>query len=59
MPIDPRPKLAAAPELTPDEVRDRGDRAAAELAEQKDRTDDEFRKTYALLNWVDEILARR
>jgi hypothetical protein len=59
MSIDPRPELAEAPELTADEVRDRGDRAAAELAEQKERAHDEIRKTYALLKRVDEILARR
>jgi hypothetical protein len=57
--IDPRPELAEAPELTVDEVRDRGDRAAAELAEHKDRAHDEIRKTYALLKRVDQILATR
>jgi hypothetical protein len=59
MSIDPRLGLAEAPELTADEVRDRGNRAAAELAEQKERAHDEIRKTYALLRRVDEILARR
>jgi len=37
MPNDPRHyELPAPPELTADEVQDLGDRAAAELAEQKD-----------------------
>jgi hypothetical protein len=35
MPNNPRPELPAASELTADEVQDLGDRAAAELAEQK------------------------
>jgi hypothetical protein len=59
MPNDPRPELPAAPELTADEVRNRGDRAAAELAEQTNRSHDEICKTYALLKQVDEMLARR
>jgi hypothetical protein len=58
MPHDPR-ELPAPPDLTANEVRDLGDRAAAELAEQKDRSHDEIRKTYALLKRVDEIMARR
>jgi hypothetical protein len=58
MPHDPR-ELPAPPDLTADEVRDLGDRAAVELAEQKDRSHDEIRKTYALLKRVDEIMARR
>jgi hypothetical protein len=58
MPHDPR-ELPAPPELNADEVRELGDRAAAELAEQKDRSHDEIRKTYALLKRVDEIMARR
>jgi hypothetical protein len=52
-------ELPAPPELTVADVRDRGDRAAAELAELKDRTHDEICKTNALLKRVDEILARR
>jgi hypothetical protein len=58
MPHDPR-ELPAPPDLTANEVRDLGDRAAAELAEQKDKSRDEIRKTYALLKRVDEIMARR
>jgi len=44
MPNDPRHFEL---ELTADEVRDLGDRAAAELAEQKDAAHDAIRETYA------------
>jgi hypothetical protein len=48
MPNDPRHyELPAPPELTADEVQDLGDRAAAELAEQKDAAHDAIRETYA------------
>jgi len=40
-------ELPAPPELTADEVQDLGDRAAAELAEQKDAAHDAIRETYA------------
>jgi hypothetical protein len=53
------PELPRPPELTADEVRDLGDRAAAETAEEKTRAYDEIRKSHALLKRVDEILARR
>ena len=48
MPNDPRHyELPAPPELTADEVQGLGDRAAAELAEQKDAAHDAIRETYA------------
>jgi hypothetical protein len=53
------PELPRAPELTADEVRDLGDRAAAETEEDKTRAHDEIRKSHALLKRIDEILARR
>jgi hypothetical protein len=52
-------ELARAPELTIDEVRELGNRPAAETDEDRTKTYDEIRKSYALLKRVDQILGRR
>ena len=60
MPNDPKPELHhIPPELSADQVRDIGDRTAAETAQEKDKARNEMRKTFALLKRVDEILGRR
>jgi hypothetical protein len=51
-------ELGRAPELTADEVRELGNRAAAETDEDRIKTYDEIRKSYALLKRVHEILGR-
>jgi hypothetical protein len=53
------PELPRPPELTADEVRDLGNRAASEIVEEKTKAHDKIRKAYSLLKRIDEILARR
>lgn len=50
-------ELPRAPKLTVDEVRDIGDRAAAETDEARASSYDEIRKSYALLKRADQIKA--
>jgi hypothetical protein len=60
MPNDPRHELHTLPaELTADQVRDLGERAAAETEEKKAKSFDRMRQAHALLKRADEILARR
>ena len=59
MPNDPRHELHTLPELTADEVRELGDRAAVEAEEVRAKSFDRMRQTHAVLKRADEILARR
>jgi hypothetical protein len=60
MPNDPGHELHhIPPELSADQVRDIGDRTAAETEEEKAKSFDRMRQTYAVLKRADEILAKR
>jgi hypothetical protein len=60
MPNDPRHELHTLPaELTVDQVRELGDRTAAETAEERAKSFDRVRQAHAVLKRADEILAKR
>jgi DNA-binding protein H-NS len=59
MPNDPRSKLHTLPELTAEQVRELGDRAAVETAEERAKSFDRIRQAQAVLKRADEIMARR